>query len=157
MAIFDTNGRSLLVGALIGGAALALTRGVPSAVAEVARPLAKSAIRLGMSGAERALELYGRLTETVEDLAAEVAAERPELTAVDRVAAEEVAATVPVAAPPRADRGGPAGGDGDEPVGRPMSARGKRAPVRGSTVPSSRAGAEPVPAAAPARRRRPKP
>jgi hypothetical protein len=113
MAVLNTEGRSLFVGALIGGAAVALARGVSPAVGEVARPLAKAIIRLGMTGGERGLELYGRLTETVEDLAAEVVAERSsELGDLEaaHVAGVSAVAAAPTAVGDSAARGAEAGG-----------------------------------------------
>jgi hypothetical protein len=95
MAIFDGEGRYLLVGAVLGATAATLSRGVPRSVAEVTRPLGKALVRIGMTGTDRALELYGRLTETVEDLAAEVYAERAVVEAERPMPAGPAAAAAP--------------------------------------------------------------
>lgn len=96
MAILD-EGRYLVVGAVLGATAAILSRGVPRSLVEVARPLAKAAVRIGLTGAERALELYGRLGETVEDLAAEVLAERVAEAAEPAIELAEEAAPAPPA------------------------------------------------------------
>jgi hypothetical protein len=97
MAILDGEGRYLVVGVVLGATAARLSRGLPTSLVDVGRPLAKAGVRLGMAGAERALELYGRLTETVEDLTAEVLAERA--AEVSAPVAEETASLPEVVTP----------------------------------------------------------
>jgi antitoxin component of MazEF toxin-antitoxin module len=75
MALLDRDMRRVLVGVGIGlGSALALPAAA-GALAVVARPLLKAALKNGILAAERSRERLATLAEGIEDVIAEVRAE----------------------------------------------------------------------------------
>jgi hypothetical protein len=89
MAIFDAGQRKLLAGVVIGVAVSWAARELLAPFGQALRPLAKASIKSGLMAAERGREAVARLSETVDDLVAEVKAER----AVDDLTASASAET----------------------------------------------------------------
>lgn len=75
MALGDRD-RGLLIGLAVGAAFVLLGRELLTPVRRLARPAAKAALRSSFSAAEWGRERAARLSEELEDLAAEVQAER---------------------------------------------------------------------------------
>lgn len=75
MALGDRE-RGLLLGLVVGAACVVLGRQLLAPVQRLARPTAKAALKSGLSAAEWGRERVARLSEELEDLAAEVQAER---------------------------------------------------------------------------------
>lgn len=76
MAIFDEKQGFLWVGIAIGAGAMLLVRGMKGPLAEVARSLTKASLKLSLDAVERAREGAAHLHEVLEDLLAEIHAER---------------------------------------------------------------------------------
>lgn len=102
MALLDSDERKILLGVGIGIAGLSLMRQILPAFGGLGRPLAKAAIKSGIGFYEKGRETLARMTEVVEDLAAEARHE------MDQEARSHAAATPPPAPPESA---GPAHGE----------------------------------------------
>jgi hypothetical protein len=87
--------RKLLIGIGIGMAAGVLGRAFYPALKEVGRPLAKATIKSGLTAVDKAQESIAHFGELVEDMVAEVRAERAQETA------QRGAASMPDLTPPR--------------------------------------------------------
>lgn len=75
MALRDRD-RGLLIGLAAGAAFAIFGRELLTPVRRIARPAARVALRSGLSAADWGRERMARLSEELEDLAAEVHAER---------------------------------------------------------------------------------
>ncbi len=80
MALPDGQGRFLLVGVALGIGAATIGRDLFVPLRRLARPMAKAALRSGFSAVERGRLFAARAAEQLEDLAAEVEAERQSAT-----------------------------------------------------------------------------
>lgn len=76
MAFLNERERSLLLGIAVGAACVIFGRRLLTPVKRLARPTAKAALRSGWTALEQGRETVARLGEELEDIAAEVAAER---------------------------------------------------------------------------------
>jgi hypothetical protein len=76
VAFLNERDRSLLLGMAVGAACVIFGRRLLTPVKRLARPTAKAALRSGWTALEHGRETVTRLGEQLEDLAAEVAAER---------------------------------------------------------------------------------
>jgi hypothetical protein len=76
VAIVDEKGRMLLLGIAVGAAAAIVGRELFAPIRRLGRPLAKAAVRSGMTALERGHERVALMSEHLSDLVAEVAAER---------------------------------------------------------------------------------
>jgi hypothetical protein len=76
MAILGDRERHLLLGMAVGAACVIFGRRLMAPVRRLARPTAKAALKSGLTAVERSREVVARLGEELEDLAAEVEAER---------------------------------------------------------------------------------
>jgi hypothetical protein len=74
--LLDERDRSLLVGLAVGVACVLLGRRLLTPVRRLARPTAKAALRSSWSAFEWGRETAARLNEELQDLTAEVEAER---------------------------------------------------------------------------------
>jgi hypothetical protein len=81
MAVFDEKGRLLLVGLVVGAAAVIIGREFFTPLRRIGRPLAKEAVKSGMAALEHGRERVALMTEHVADLVAEAAAERQQSAA----------------------------------------------------------------------------
>lgn len=84
MALLDEEQQKLLVGLAVGLGVSWAAREFLAPFRQAARPLAKAGIKSSILIAERGRETAARLGETVEDLVAEVVAER----AIEHISAE---------------------------------------------------------------------
>jgi hypothetical protein len=75
MAIFDEENR-IFLGVVVGIAAAGIVKGLAPAFKGLGRPLAKAAIKSGLLVYETGRETLAQIGEVVEDLVAEVKAER---------------------------------------------------------------------------------
>ena len=76
MALIGDKERHLLLGIAVGAGAAWLARDLLTPLTRLARPVTKAGIRAGLDVAERGRETLARLGEHLDDLAAEVKAER---------------------------------------------------------------------------------
>jgi hypothetical protein len=76
VALLGDRERSLLLGIAVGAACVIFGRRLLTPVRRLARPTAKAALKSGLTAVERSREMVARLSEELEDLAAEVEAER---------------------------------------------------------------------------------
>lgn len=76
MALLEERERSLLLGLVVGFGCAVLGRQLLTPVKRLARPTAKAALRSGWTAVEWGRETAARLSEEMQDLAAEVHAER---------------------------------------------------------------------------------
>jgi hypothetical protein len=80
MALFDSEGRNLLFGVALGVGATLFLRDILPGFKGAGRPLAKAALRSGMTTFDKARESLARLGEDWEDLVAEVRSELEDQT-----------------------------------------------------------------------------
>jgi hypothetical protein len=76
MALADGQGRFLLVGIALGIGAATIGRDFFVPLRHLARPMAKAALRSGLNVVDQGRLLAARAAEQLEDVAAEVEAER---------------------------------------------------------------------------------
>jgi Protein of unknown function (DUF5132) len=76
MSVADGQGRLLLLGIALGIGAATIGRDFFVPLRHLARPMAKAALRSGFNAVEQGRLLAARAAEQLEDLAAEVEAER---------------------------------------------------------------------------------
>jgi hypothetical protein len=76
VALVNGNGRALLLGLVAGAVAATAGRELFEPLRRIGRPLAKTAIKSGLTAIERGQQGVALLGEHLEDLMAEVEAER---------------------------------------------------------------------------------
>ena len=94
-------GRGVLLGAALAAGALMLVPGVAAAVGRAGRPIVRTAIKSGSAAYAEARRAGAEVYEHVEDIVAEVRAEKDEATGDGETAAD----------PEASSGGGRAGGD----------------------------------------------
>jgi hypothetical protein len=95
MALFSNGLKgNILTGLAIGIGASVIAPAVIPVLANIAKPLAKAAIKGGIVLYEKGMETFAETKEVVEDLMAEVKAELDEAKAHAAVMPEEVAEAV---------------------------------------------------------------
>ena len=76
MALFDEKNRNVMIAVMAGFVAAGIAKKVAPAFAGIGRPLAKAMIKSGLAIYETGREKLAQFGEVVEDLVAEVKAER---------------------------------------------------------------------------------
>ena len=76
MAVFDEKGRTLLLGIAVGAAVAIVGREFFTPMRRLGRPLAKTAVKSGLTAVERGRQGVALMSEHLADLVAEAAAER---------------------------------------------------------------------------------
>ena len=96
MALLDRN-NPVVTALVIGAATVALGPVLLPAIARIAKPLAKTAIKAGFVALERGRETLAELGEVAEDMMAEVRVEMAEEAAAAQAASEAAAAAAAAA------------------------------------------------------------
>src|SRR5918999_936052 len=93
MAVLEDEQRTLIIGVVAGLAAAGLVKSLAPAFSGTGRPLLKGLIKAGLTTFETGREKFAEASEVIEDLLAEVRAERE----IESMAtASEPAAVTPV-------------------------------------------------------------